>query len=130
MYIQRPCSFARRIKVSALVLLLFPFTSDCLCGLYQLIRVPNTPWCPSSSHIHSPYHCLRLSSLHTSPWPVHPRLDILLAPTSTPTVQKKRTAAPFVDGAETNGRESLVEADIDSGEVSERLESGTGINYN
>lgn len=30
MYIQRPCSFARRIKVSALVLLLFPFTSDCL----------------------------------------------------------------------------------------------------
>ena len=44
MYIQRLCSFARRIKVSALALLLFPFTSDCLrsvpihpCNEYAMV---------------------------------------------------------------------------------------------
>ena len=45
-------------------------------------------------------------------------------------VQKKRTAAQFFDNAETNGLESLIEANINSDKVSKQLESGTEINYN
>ncbi len=45
-------------------------------------------------------------------------------------VQKKRTAAQFFDDTETNGLESLIEANINSDKVSKHLESGTKINYN
>lgn len=44
-------------------------------------------------------------------------------------VQKKRTAAQFFDDAETNGLESLIEANINSDKLSKHLESGTEINY-
>jgi hypothetical protein len=45
-------------------------------------------------------------------------------------VNKKGTAAQFFDDAETNGLESLIEANINSDKVSKHLESGTEINYN
>ena len=45
-------------------------------------------------------------------------------------VQKKRTAAQFFDDAETNGLESLMEANINNDKVFKHLESGTEINYN
>ena len=44
--------------------------------------------------------------------------------------KRKRTAAQFFDDAETNGLESLIEANINSDKVSKHLESGTEINYN
>jgi len=100
------------------------------CGLWQLIYVPNTPLCTLSSHIHSTYHGLCLSSLYTSQWPGHSCLTVILAPTSTPMVQKKRSAAQFFDDAQTNGLESLTEANINSNKVSKHLEPGTEINYN
>lgn len=40
--------------------------------------------------------------------------------------KRKRTAAQFFDDAETNGLESLIEANI----MSKHIESGTKINYN
>ena len=52
MYIQRPCRFARRIKVSALVLLLFPFTSDCL--LRPVVTHPYTEYAMVSAVISYP----------------------------------------------------------------------------
>ena len=42
--------------------------------------------------------------------------------------KRKRTAAQFFDDAETNGLESLIEANINSDKVSKHLESGTEIN--
>ena len=45
-------------------------------------------------------------------------------------VKKKRTAAQFFDNAETNGLESLIKTNINSGKVSKHLESSTKINYN
>ena len=44
--------------------------------------------------------------------------------------KKKKTAAQFVDDAESNGLESLNKANIDGDTVSKHLESGTEINYN
>ena len=45
-------------------------------------------------------------------------------------IQKKMTAAQFFDNAETNGLESLIEANINSDKVSKHLQSGTEIYYN
>ena len=45
-------------------------------------------------------------------------------------VKKKRTAAQFFDNAESNGYESLNNADIDGDTVSKYIESGTEVNYN
>ena len=118
----------------ALALLLFRSCSSpsllTACSLYQLICVPNKPLCTLSSHIYSTYQGLCLSSLFTSQWPGHSCLTIILGPTSTPMVPKKRIAAQFFDDAETNGLESLIEANINSDKVSKHLESGTEINYN
>lgn len=44
--------------------------------------------------------------------------------------KRKRTAAEFFDDAETNGLESLIEANINGDKVSKHLEAGTQINYN
>ena len=68
-----------------------------------------------------------LRSIHLSGQGI---LTIILPPTSTLIVQKKRTAAQFFNDAETNGLESLIEANINSDKVSKHIKSSTKINYN
>ena len=44
--------------------------------------------------------------------------------------RKKRTASQFFDDAESNGLESLIEANINGDAVFKHLQSGTEVNYN
>jgi hypothetical protein len=116
-------------RLLTLSLLFFPFTSKCLrpvathlCSKYAIVYVVIS-YPPT-------YHGLCLSSLYMSQWPGHSCLAIILAPTSTPMVQKKRTVAQFFDDAKTNGLESLIEANINGDKVSKHLESNIETNYN
>ena len=61
---------------------------------------------------------------------MHSGLAMILASTLTLMAKRKRTVAQFFDDAETNGLDSLIEANINSDKVSKHLESGTEINYN
>ncbi len=112
-----------------LSLLSFPFTSDCPAA-YSIPSVYQMRHYIRGHLIYAIYHGLFLSSLYTSQWPRHSYLTITLASTSTPMAKKKRTTAQFFNDAETNGLESLLEANINSDKVSKHLESGTESNYN
>ena len=113
---------------SALSLLLFPFTSNCLLPVathhytkyaivYAVISYP--------LHLSRPLTlfalCVSVARAFLSCYNYHPGLN------SNSSEKEDCSADP--DNAKTNGLESLIEANVNSDKLSTHFESGTEINY-